>query len=680
MKRIQPYYFLIALAALFLIGGLFLFMMRHFPSTLQKGAPVEPKILLHDNSLYEFWFANADLYDLSVDRNVTGILFSSSAKKVSLLDRERRLRWEKNFHTEPLQAKISACGNYLAVGTAGGNLFFMSTNQQLWWEKELGDPVYQLTVSANGKWVAAGQGRQDSPEHRLDLYDQNGVLKSSIETGPLLKVFLVGEQPDQGRIFFSWLKGDTVITAAASLEGELLWSQEDAALAAISRTGNRLAAVQGRKLVIFNHLGQFLWEETLPFKITALTFNPQNHSILVYGDGEGGFANFYSFNDAGDLLWQKRIADGSLFAFTADGRRIITSSWRHYKDDFSRMVLYDENGDELNRWEVAIRVEYLVVAGNRRFVVLGGEDGYIDLIDLEAQPGRAENTAPAPPFYSPVVVKPADDQSWVTLYFYETSYLVPVARSISQTENRIRAAIDELIRGPARDSALYRTIPDKEMQIEVRFNQETGQLTLELPPELAQVAGAAQSISILDSLRLTMAQFAEIREIFLTVAHKPIEIFGDGLSLEQPLLPYRWRQPVFIPVRLGERYYLVPREARELEIEQRDLDGLLQAVVRKCRALYFIPGDLRLLGVQIAAGSVKINVNSSLKMLFPEKGGEEEKLQAALLLEALFLTAFENSSFGNLEILVEGESWIPPQGYPSLSRVFHRPYYLNPEL
>jgi len=65
------------------------------------------------------------------------------------------------------------------------------------------------------------------------------------------------------------------------------------------------------------------------------------------------------------------------------------------------------------------------------------------------------------------------------------------------------------------------------------------------------------------------------------------------------------------------------------EIEQRDLEGLLQAVLRTYRAFYFIPGDLRLIGVEEKPEAVTINLNSSLRMIFPEKGGDEERLQAA---------------------------------------------------
>lgn len=674
-QQIQPYYWLIFLAGLFLAAGLILFGFRMFSFNLKSGVPVEPLVHSGENGLIDFWFAGADFFDLSADRNMTGILFSSNNNKVSLLDRGKRLRWEKTFPSEPLQAKLSSCGNYLAVGTAGGKLFYMSTNQQLWWEIEGDTPINRIAISANGKWVAVSRGEADQEDHTLELYNQEGKLQWSAVTGSLLKLFLSGEHIEQGRIFFSQIQDETVATTALTLDGEPVWSHEGEALAAVSRSGNRLAVIEEERLLIYNYLGQCLWEKKLPFALETVVFNPLNHNVLLYGQRDGSDVNLFYFSAEGKQLWEKRIADGSLFAFTADGRHLVTSSWRHYKDDYSQMVLFSEDGVELEHWDVAMRVEYLVVTGHRRFIVLGGEDGYIEIIDLEEQLSQGENrVTPAGPIYSPY----SAGVNLVTLYFSDGQYLIPVTRPFGQTENRIRAAIEELIRGPARDSFLYRIFP-KEARIELRFQEDTGQLYLDLSPELATMGGSSQSIAALDSLRLTLSGFPEIKEIYLTVEGELIEYFGDGLLLEQPLLQYRWKDPVFIPIRSGERYYLIPQEARDLEIEQRDLTGLLQAVLRTSRAFYFVPSDLQLFGVHEEAGMVTINLNDALLLLFPEGGGDEERLHAALLLDALFLTALGNSSARKIEILVEGERWEPPAGYPEFNRTFIEPYFLNPE-
>lgn len=680
MKRIQPYYFLIGLAALFMIAGLAFYSVRSL-SLLKQGAPIEPPTNSETGDLFELWFTSADLFDLSIDRNVTGIIFGADSKKVSLLDRDRKLRWEKSFPANPLQTKISSCGNYLAVGTEGGDLFFMSTDQQFWWQQEFTDPVYLVALSANGKWVLIGRGDPGQKTHCLELYGQDGTMQWSMSTGPLRKIHVAGEQPNQGRILYSYQQDDSVVTGAVALTGESLWENEGVALAAVSRTESRLALIDDATLIVCSSQGDILWERTLPagFKMTEAMFNPQNNNLLVYGSVDEMNENLYYFSAEGKVLWHKRIAEGALFSFTADGNRIITSSWRHYKEDFSQMVLLDESGEVLSSMELAMRVERLLVSANRRYIILGGEDGYIDVIDLDVELARDNAHPPvAAPFYIPLIDELDKDQMAITLYFSGNDLTIPVSRLISQTETPIRAAIEELIRGPSRDSGLNRTIP-KEAGIDIFFERENGRLYLELSPEVIQMSGSAQTFGVLDSLRYTAGCFSQVKEIYLTLNQELLELFGDGLVLEQPLLPHRWREPIFIPVRIGERYYIVPREARDLDIEQRDLDGLLQAVTMQCRTFYFVPGDLTLIGAAEKDETVKINLNRSFRMLFPEDGGEEEQLQAAMILDALFLTAVENSDSHRIEIIVEGESWTPPQGYPSLSRVIYKPYHINPE-
>ncbi|MEW5783645.1 MAG: GerMN domain-containing protein [Bacillota bacterium] len=681
MKRIQPYYWLLGLALVFILAGLAIYGLRLFDLVSESGMPVEPQVLNSDNSLFDLWFTGAEIYDLSVDRNTTGILFSASNNKVSLLDRDRRLRWEKNFTTQPLQAKLSSCGGYLAVGTAGGSLFFMSADQQIMWENQQTEAVYRVAVSANGNWVAAGRGNMEENAHFLDLYSQDGELKWSKSTLPLLKLFLAGEQADQGQVFYSQQLNDSAVTGAYSLEnGDPLWSHEGDVLAAISRMGSRLAAIDGKKLRIYNYLGELLWESELPNTIEKVVFNPQNYNVLLYGTSDGAGENFFYYKADGELLWKMRIADGSLFSFTADGRHIVTSSWRHYKEDYTQMVLIDESGSEINSWEVAMRVEFLVVSNNRRYIVVGGEDGYIDIVDLQAHFAQEEERISLRgPDYSPLITEPGADSKRITLYFIgESENLIPVSRNVGLTENTIRLAIEELIRGPARDSSLFRTFP-KEALVDLRFFEDQGRLVLDISPEVATMAGSAQTWAALESLRYTIGSFPQIREFYITVNNQIIEVFGDGLIVEQPLRPGRWQKPLFLPVLAGDRYYLVPREVQDLKAEDKDLDGLLHLAIRNLRTFYFVPGDLRLLGVETNSGTVTLNLNESVRVLFPVNGGEEERMHAALLLDALILTAYENSSAHKIEILVEGEAWSPPEGYPALSRTFYGFYFINPE-
>lgn len=681
MKKLQPYHILIICAALLLVVGVAIYGLRS-SSMLKGGDPIEPPPDSGDDDLFELWFTEGALFDVNADRNATEIIFGSDTKKASLLNRERRLLWEKEFPTNPLQTSISACGGYLAVGTEGGELFFMCIDSQSSWQEKLGAPINLLRLSANGRWVLVGRGDPEKEKHCLELFNRAGEKQWGTATGPLENIWLVGEQPDQGKIIFTHRRGDRAITAALNLEGRELWKVEEASLVALSRTGDRLALVgDSGLLAAYNDRGELLWDNTLPsgFKVTSAVFNPETNNLLVYSSDSKTDQNLHYYNVEGKLIWKKKIADGALASFSADGARIMTCSWREFKEDFSQIVVYDGNGAELSHWEVGMRVEKMLVTGNRRYIILAGEDSYIDVVDLEKTPAH-ENVAEttAAPFYSPVTTGLKADQAAITLFFCNRSQFIPLTRLISRTKSPLEAAVEELIRGPSRESALSRVIP-KETDIEVRFDSSSGALDLELSPETVDPDDIIQTPCAMDSLCYTLGCFSEVRKIYLNADQKPLALFDRGRELKQPLKPRRWETPLFIPLHVEGRYYLVPMEAEELKVKRRDLCSLLQAVAAQCRAFYFVPGDLAVTRTVEKDETVSIYLNRSFQMLFPEDGDEVEQLQAAMILDALFLTALENSKSSRFEICVEGEEWAPAQGYPSLCRCFYQAYYINPE-
>jgi spore germination protein GerM len=470
------------------------------------------------------------------------------------------------------------------------------------------------------------------------------------------------------------------VIKAVNVEGNEMWSREDQNLVAVSRHGSRLAAVQGSRLIVYDSLGYALWSTALPFEVKTVMFNPQNYNrILVYGSREGAGENLFYFDLAEDLLWMKRIADGSLFSFTADGQHIVTSSWRHYKEDYTQMILLNRDGSEINTWEVAMRVEHLVITGHPHLIVVAGEDGFIDLIDLQPLINSNYNGMSEAPIYNPVSTGLQTDQTRITLYFSdENANLVPVSRLISLTENPLRASLEELVRGPARGSSLYRTIPDKDVSIDVDFDNTEGCLYLDLSPDMLSFNGVIQSETALDSLVMTASEFKAVEEIYLTIDRVPLSRFGN-LDLVLPLAPHRFKKPVFVPVLSGTRYYLVVREGSSTDSGNETLQNLLEQVLRSLRALQLVPNDTELLNARVTAEQVQINFSRSFTELFPDEALETDRLKAALLLDAVFLTAFENSRRQRAEILVEGTAWSPPEGYPSLNRFYRQPYFLNPE-
>ncbi len=110
-----------------------------------------------------------------------------------------------------------------------------------------------------------------------------------------------------------------------------------------------------------------------------------------------------------------------------------------------------------------------------------------------------------------------------------------------------------------------------------------------------------------------------------------------------------------------------------------ELQYLVEQTVKACRELPFVPSDLELIDLRISREQIQVNLNQSFKSIFSEKMGVQERLQAELILDALFMTVFENSRAQRVEVLLEGDEWEPPIGYPSLGRFHHRPYFINPE-
>ncbi len=681
MKKIQPFYYIIILTGLFIIAGLAVYTIQLLPGAETSEITIEPQGENQGEALYDLWFSSVNVYDLTVDHALNRILFSADNNTISLLDRDRKLLWDKTFSTAPSQAKISSCGSYVAVGTAGGRLHFTSTDQSYSWDNE-GDPVEHIALSPTASWIAAARFEPTYNRQHLDLFNREGELLWTVATGPIVNLFLSSEYLEQANVFYTHLEQGEPAVAVVNMEGKELWHYQGQSLADVSKHGSHLAAVAGNKLIVYDSLGYTLWETELPFEPETVIFNPQNYNrLLVYGNREGVGENLYYFDLAEDLLWMKRIPDGSLIAFTVGGQHIVTASWRHYREDYTQMILMGQDGNEINSWEVAMRVNKLTISGHPYLVVVCGEDGYIDLIDLRPLlDNNGEQKTTDESVYNPVRTAPQNGESRVTLYFIdENTNLVPVSRTVGNTDNPYQTALDELIRGPSRGSALYRTIPDKNIYIEALFDPASGKLTLDLSPELAQMSGLARSKAALDSILFTIGAFPEVKEVYLTMDSDILAVFGEGVTLNQPLEPKRRQFPVYIPVNSGNRYYLISREGVLEDISSPALASLLEQSLQACRSLPFVSSDLVLNDIEVSPEKVQIDVSSALQELFPAEKTEQKRLRVTLVLDALFMTVFANTDTQRVQITVNGERWVPPAGYPSLTRFYGQPFFVNPE-
>ncbi|MGM0651634.1 MAG: GerMN domain-containing protein [Bacillota bacterium] len=681
MKRFEPYYYIVIIAGIFVFGGLVLFSLQLLPSEDRAAVAVDPQASEEGEDLYDFWFSSVEIYDISVDHNMDSIIFSADNNTVSLLDRERKLKWDKTFDTVPNQAKISSGGNFAAVGTEGGLLYYTSIDQVFEWTDE-GYPVKLVSVSPNASWIAAARDVPDQDQYQLDFYNHEGDLKWSLETKPIKNLYLTSEYLEQANIYFTTEEDGQTAVHAVNFEGKELWSYEDETLAAVSKHGSRLAAYQGETVTVYDSLGYPMWSTSLPFEPVRIVFNPQNYNrLLIYGGQEGSGENLFYYDLADGLLWMSRIADGSLFSFTADGQYIVTSSWRQYKEDYTKMTLLNRDGIELNSWEVAMRVEHLLMSGHPHLAAVCGENGYIDMVNLEPLFIEENNNDQREvKYYNPVAVGKRADESKIVLYFIdENNNLIPVTRTVNETEDMINTALQELIRGPARDSDLYRTVPDKGITVEAELNQENNTLNIDFSTDLKDINGVNQAEAFYDSLIMTVSQFLEEENILLTSGGEVIEYIGDEFKLEQPLQPVKLEKPIYEPVTTGSRYYLVVNEGAGEDDAESDLSDLIERTLHACRSLPFFPTNVDLKGLNQSSDQVQINLNNAMKSIFPEDPTEKEYSQAMLVLDALFTTVFKNSSTQRIEILIDGEPWTTPVGYPSISRFYRQPAFVNPE-
>jgi len=683
LNRIQPFYYIVALSGIFILVGLILFVMQIFSTAESTAVPVDPQTNGQADAIYDLWFSSSEVYDITIDHALTGILFSNDNNSVTLLDRERRLRWDKLFATAPVQAKISSCGNYAVIGTAGGRVYFSTTDQESWWDHE-GNPVEKIVVSPSANWIVVARARTDQLMQYLDLFNKEGELMWSLETGPIENLYLTSEYLEQANIYYTTVQDEVPHIHAVNIKGEDLWTFEGQILAAVSKHGSRLAAIESNRIVVYDSLGYALWSTTLPFEATNVLFNPQNYNrLLVYGPREGAGENLYHFDLAEDLLWMYRIPDDSLFTFTPDGQYVIASSWRHFKEDYTQMILLDREGKEVNSWEVAMRVEHLLSSGHPHLFVVCGEDGYIDLVDINPLLAEGSNDNGSPELsilYNPVSTGIRPNETMLRLYFAdENANLIPVTRSVSFTDEPLYAALDELIRGPARGSSLYRTIPNRDIYKDLQFNPGDGSLIVYLDPGLFRSNGIGQSDAAFSSLLLTISAFEEVKEIYLYLEGELIEKFGETDIAGQPVYPFRYTNPVYRPVASGDRYYLQIREGAAEGLDDNELADLVEIALQGCRALPFVPSDLRLIKLELLPEVAWIDLNSSLRAVFPEDPTEKERLQAALVLDAIFTTVFANSNVQRAEISIDGRSWSTPAGYPASSRFYRQPYYINPE-
>ena len=621
-----------------------------------------------------------EIYALSLSRHGRDILFSSDARSVNMLDNEGHLRWEVFLEGQPISAALASDGSCAAVGTDCGCLYLLSDDGRILWEIDLDGSVQQVVLSSDGASLAVLL-QEAEERYKLCVFEQWGALRWEKEVLPLQDLqFLPGdrlaylEEVEQG--------GRLVLLE----DEETIW-QEEARCAAFSDDGGFAALYQDDHLKFYQLPGnspRLLWDSSIAAEITSLVVTEKGEKLLAYSNFSGTGNNLFAFKKGGVPLWEKKIPAGALLQTSRYGEKIVASSWQEYSEDFSKLLILDEQGQSIQELEMASRIVKMVLSRAGNILTLAGNDGNIFILDVAA-PGASlknlehGNAERQENLYNPVVFHRTAKENYLHLYFYDENalHLIPVSRKIKNSSGFLQTAVNELVKGPTRSSGLSRTLP-KDTAISVTL--EDGLATLDLPAELNRLGGTKRVTGIIDSLLLTVSQFSAVENIrFLIEGETASSFSAEGLSIEKPFPPRTLedKKVFYLPYCSGERYYLLPRESVSLSGKSdgyRDLLGILLTENKCC-----LPVTPVLNSITRENEWIVIDWGPSFKNIFPWQGTPEEKARAALFSDSLLLTLGSNFHCKGIVHLVEGRFWEPPPGYPSLRQEYKRLFYLNPE-
>ncbi len=397
-KIIYPLLTIILLAA---SAGAVLFYLELFPFQKSTVPPVEPEthLKLRDEETYMklkyIPTPEIEVFDISMDYGGRSVLFGSNTKKVTFIDSDGMLKWEESFETNPLQTKVSSCGNFVGIGTYGGRIVLMRANQEKIWEKRVEKPVTRLLLSPSGRWLVSGSGGEAADtdsrlyDSQISFYDRESRKEWTLDTGPLLSLHF---SADKETIFYTEIsdnEDDKYRTAALDIRGEELWELPGYRLRAMSADGTILALQSGEDILAgYSNTKKELWRYKLDQTSYQAFFNPRKNKLLVYSGDNGKNENLFYFDPGGKMLWENVIAENALITFSSDGEKIIYITGRDSEGSFSKLILLDEEGAASKEFEITVQVEKVIAAEDADFVYLAGKDGSVYQIDLTVENGR----------------------------------------------------------------------------------------------------------------------------------------------------------------------------------------------------------------------------------------------------------------------------------------------------
>ncbi|MDW7684322.1 MAG: GerMN domain-containing protein [Bacillota bacterium] len=602
--------------------------------------------------------------------------------RLYLLERPNKLRWETSLTSEPLQASIAPAGEFLAVGTANGEFLLLETDQTERSKHVFEGPVGIISIALDGTLILAGiQTEQDDQKDRVVVVDKAGRILWELESEKLLDAEIAG--PDN-KIYVNWVENEEPVLGVFSAEGERLWEIRHRRQIALDSKAKTLVSVSGYEIFCYNAKGEELWKFNAQGPVSQVILSEDgSYLAALITDQATQNEDLVYLTSQGEKLWSKRLPAASDVIISADGKNVIVSSWRQYRDDATQLFVYNEKGEEVNVLEVAGRAQKMALANRTSTLVLGLEDGSIFFLNAFDEEMNSEDIEERSlyDYYKPVDFGRDEGESRLTLFFYDEAAqnLIPVTRRVKRTQAPLGASIEELIRGPVQGSYLNRTIPKDE---EVGVAHDDGVVTVDLPATLDQMSGSTFLTGVLDSLLMTVSQFPTVSQIQFTVAGEESETFGqEGLMIGETFASQRFgrregHRLVFIPTRSGEKYYLRAQTSQFKALKDKALiDTLTRHVLHESQLLF--PQNVELQEVRIVNNTVQLDFSDSFNRIITESA--EAAARAAMLRDALALTIAENAYYAQIEILVNGTPPRTPEGYLPWSMNVIKPYYVNLE-
>ncbi|MDI3481539.1 MAG: germination protein [Tepidanaerobacteraceae bacterium] len=141
----------------------------------------------------------------------------------------------------------------------------------------------------------------------------------------------------------------------------------------------------------------------------------------------------------------------------------------------------------------------------------------------------------------------ANDAVPVTLYFKSSNesgnftYFVPVTRMVRKSDNMIKAALEELIKGPCPNIGLVSVVPEDTKVLEA--TQKESEVVVNFSKEIEGYGGGVDvEQALVNSVVLTVSQFPGVEKVSLQVEGKT-GVLPEGTVLDNPILKPNYVNP-----------------------------------------------------------------------------------------------------------------------------------------